>query len=170
MPWIHYEATLSYEGGGGFGCGDCSDLLLASAAHVPSRRRPRGGKGVFVPLPLFWSTKSPPHPRFRWEGFSRGQSADTGIGWKPAIPPCKIPNLKRKHKETPQPQAQRKQPTKNFFIFAPELHLAETRVVPEAAAAPRGASPVGTAPASKMAEARVAFAEGNRCPRFWLKT
>lgn len=77
------------------------------SSTCPVAPPPSGRQRGFCPLLPFCRTKPPPHPHFEWEGFSRGQSADAGTGWK--LPPCNIPNLKQIH-----PQGQ-----KSFCFWPP---------------------------------------------------
>lgn len=90
------------------------------------------------------------------------------MGWKSALPSCKINSLKntKPHDLKAKETNQQKTPT---FIFVSELSLSGILDVPEAAAH-RGACAVGAAHASRMAGTRVAFAGGEHCDRFWLKT
>lgn len=79
----------------------------------------------------------------------------------------KSPTSNESTKKPHNPKSKETNQQKTFLVS--ELHPAGTCAVPEAAAAPRGACLVGTAPASKMAGAWVTFAEGKCCPCFWLK-
>lgn len=114
---IKYSKGLAFWGRGWIWLLRLFRFTSGISSTCPVMPLPSGKQKSFCGFTAFWNTKPPLCTRFRWEGFLWGRGADTGIGWKSALPPCKIPNLKRKHKETPQPQVQRNQSTKNFFSF-----------------------------------------------------